>query len=276
MLIDVTRLRHTLTHGDIACFRSRNTYNKVSIQQFRSRCFCIITDLDALANPDRTEARRYHYAITDRRGVAREATTAITSRGCPHGCAFCSHGLWQRRYIARSAAHVVAEAQDLRDLGYDAVHYYDDSLAIQPERLRAICEGLGALGMTWRAFVRADQMTLAVALAMAHGGCVEIGLGAGWMISDYEQLGIVYDRPWVRIDRFVEGLAVLRALDIADDDPRVNPNGGAIALGHPLGMTGARIAGSAAMELAAGQGRYAMATMCVGVGQGAALLLERV
>ena len=73
-----------------------------------------------------------------------------------------------------------------------------------------------------------------------------------------------------------QGLAVLRALGIADDDPRVNPNGGAIALGHPLGMTGARIAGSAAMELAAEQGRYAMATMCVGVGQGAALLLERV
>ena len=73
-----------------------------------------------------------------------------------------------------------------------------------------------------------------------------------------------------------QGLAVLRALGIADDDPRVNPNGGAIALGHPLGMTGARIAGSAAMELAAGQGRYALATMCVGVGQGAALLLERV
>lgn len=73
-----------------------------------------------------------------------------------------------------------------------------------------------------------------------------------------------------------QGLAVLRALGVADDDPRVNPNGGAIALGHPLGMTGARIAGSAAMDLAAGQGRYALATMCVGVGQGAALLLERV
>lgn len=73
-----------------------------------------------------------------------------------------------------------------------------------------------------------------------------------------------------------QGLAVLRGLGIADDDPRVNPNGGAIALGHPLGMTGARIAGTAAIELAAGQGRYALATMCVGVGQGAALLLERV
>ena len=73
-----------------------------------------------------------------------------------------------------------------------------------------------------------------------------------------------------------QGLAVLRGLGVADDDPRVNPNGGAIALGHPLGMSGARIAGSAALELARGTGRRAIATMCVGVGQGAALLLERV
>ena len=73
-----------------------------------------------------------------------------------------------------------------------------------------------------------------------------------------------------------QALAVTRALGLADDDARVNPNGGAIALGHPLGMSGARIAGTAALELARGTGRYALATMCVGVGQGAALLLERV
>lgn len=72
-----------------------------------------------------------------------------------------------------------------------------------------------------------------------------------------------------------QSLAVLRGLGLADDDPRVNPNGGAIALGHPLGMSGARIAGSAALELSRGTGRYALATMCIGVGQGAALLLER-
>ena len=72
-----------------------------------------------------------------------------------------------------------------------------------------------------------------------------------------------------------QSLAVTRGLGIADDDPRVNPNGGAIALGHPLGMSGARIAGTAALELAGGPGRTAIATMCVGVGQGAALLMQR-
>ena len=73
-----------------------------------------------------------------------------------------------------------------------------------------------------------------------------------------------------------QGLAVLRELGIADDDARVNRNGGAIALGHPLGMSGARIAGTAALELKETGGRYSLSTMCIGVGQGIAIALERV
>ena len=73
-----------------------------------------------------------------------------------------------------------------------------------------------------------------------------------------------------------QGLAVLRQLGIADDDDRVNPNGGAIAMGHPLGMSGARLVLTAAHHLRRSGGRYALCTMCVGVGQGAALVLERV
>jgi 3-oxoadipyl-CoA thiolase len=73
-----------------------------------------------------------------------------------------------------------------------------------------------------------------------------------------------------------QALAVLRELGIADDAPHVNPNGGAIALGHPLGMSGARLATTASYELAATRGRYALCTMCVGVGQGIAMILERV
>ncbi|OWU70786.1 beta-ketoadipyl CoA thiolase [Roseovarius sp. 22II1-1F6A] len=73
-----------------------------------------------------------------------------------------------------------------------------------------------------------------------------------------------------------QGLATLRDLGIADDDPRVNPNGGAIALGHPLGMSGARITGAAALELSLGGGKRALATMCIGVGQGIAIALEAV
>ena len=73
-----------------------------------------------------------------------------------------------------------------------------------------------------------------------------------------------------------QGLAVMRQLGLPDDAAHVNPNGGAIALGHPLGMSGARLAMTATEELQRGGGRYALATMCIGVGQGIALALERV
>jgi len=73
-----------------------------------------------------------------------------------------------------------------------------------------------------------------------------------------------------------QGLAVLRTLGLADDDARVNPNGGAIALGHPLGMSGARLVTTAMYQLERTGGRYALCTMCIGVGQGIALIIERV
>jgi acetyl-CoA C-acetyltransferase len=73
-----------------------------------------------------------------------------------------------------------------------------------------------------------------------------------------------------------QGLAVLRLLGLRDDDPRVNPNGGAIALGHPLGMSGARLVTAATYQLQRTGGRFALCTMCIGVGQGIALAIERV
>jgi 3-oxoadipyl-CoA thiolase len=73
-----------------------------------------------------------------------------------------------------------------------------------------------------------------------------------------------------------QGIAVLRELGLREDDPRVNPNGGAIALGHPLGASGARLATTAVNQLHKTGGRYALCTMCIGVGQGVALILERV
>ena len=73
-----------------------------------------------------------------------------------------------------------------------------------------------------------------------------------------------------------QGLAVLRLLGLRDDDPRVNPNGGAIALGHPLGMSGARLVTTAMYQLHRTGGRYALCTMCIGVGQGIAIVIERV
>jgi acetyl-CoA acyltransferase len=73
-----------------------------------------------------------------------------------------------------------------------------------------------------------------------------------------------------------QGLAVMRDLGLPDDAAHVNPNGGAIALGHPLGMSGARLITTASYELERRGGRYALCTMCIGVGQGIALIIERV
>ncbi|MEP1353829.1 MAG: 3-oxoadipyl-CoA thiolase [Tateyamaria sp.] len=96
----------------------------------------------------------------------------------------------------------------------------------------------------------------------------------------------VLDRAGLTIDQMdvielneafaVQGLATLRDLGVADDDPRVNAQGGAIAIGHPLGMSGARLVMTAAYQLQRTQTRYALCTMCVGVGQGVAMILERV
>jgi acetyl-CoA acyltransferase len=72
-----------------------------------------------------------------------------------------------------------------------------------------------------------------------------------------------------------QALAVLRQLGLDEYSPHINPNGGAIALGHPLGMSGARITGTAALELQKSGGQHALATMCIGVGQGIAIALER-
>jgi acetyl-CoA acetyltransferase len=71
-----------------------------------------------------------------------------------------------------------------------------------------------------------------------------------------------------------QALACIRAWGLADNDPRINPNGGAIALGHPLGMSGARIAYTAALELQLTGKRFALVTMCIGVGQGYAMIIE--
>lgn len=91
----------------------------------------------------------------------------------------------------------------------------------------------------------------------------------GWALSDLEVIELN--------EAFAaQGLATLRQLGIPDDDPRVNRNGGAIALGHPLGMSGARITGTAALELAFTGARRSLSTMCIGVGQGIAIGLERV
>lgn len=129
---------------------------------------------------------------------------------------------------------------------------------------------------------RHGLMPRARIVGMASAGLAPRVMGMGPVPAMRKLL----DRTGVRLDEVAvielneafaaQAVAVLRDLGLDEGDPRVNPNGGAIALGHPLGMSGARLALTAVEELHRIGGRYAIATMCVGVGQGVALLLERV
>jgi 3-oxoadipyl-CoA thiolase len=143
-------------------------------------------------------------------------------------------------------------------------------------------DGAAALLVASEAGLRAHGLTpLARVVASAAAGVEPRIMGMGPVPATR----LVLQRAGLALDQIdvielneafaAQGLACLRELGVADDDPRVNPNGGAIALGHPLGMSGARLALTAARELARRGGRYALCTMCIGVGQGYAMVLER-
>lgn len=144
-------------------------------------------------------------------------------------------------------------------------------------------DGACALLVADKATVQAQGLTpRARVVAMAFAGVEPRIMGIGPAPASQKVLalaGLTLDQMDVieLNEAFAaQGLAVTRMLGLADNDPRVNPNGGAIALGHPLGASGARLAIAAINQLHRTGGRYALCTMCIGVGQGVALILERV
>lgn len=144
-------------------------------------------------------------------------------------------------------------------------------------------DGAAAMIVASEAAVKAHGLTpRARIIGMASAGVAPRVMGVGPIPATQKLMA----RHGLSIDQFdaielneafaSQGLAVLRGLGVADDDPRVNPNGGAIALGHPLGMSGARILMTLVHQLEKSNGRYGLATLCVGVGQGLAVAVERV
>ena len=138
-------------------------------------------------------------------------------------------------------------------------------------------------GRKWKAHIKKYELTpRARIIGMATAGVAPRVMGIGPVPAVkklLQQTGMTIDQMDVieLNEAFAaQGLAVLRELGIADHDARVNPNGGAIALGHPLGMSGARLVTTAMYQLHRTGGRYALCTMCIGVGQGIALMIERV
>jgi len=144
-------------------------------------------------------------------------------------------------------------------------------------------DGACALILASEAAARRHGLTpLARVVGIATAGCAPRIMGMGPVPATQKLL----ERTGIKLDAIdvielneafaAQGIAVLRQLGIRDDDARVNPNGGAIALGHPLGMSGARLVATATYELHERKARYALTTMCIGVGQGIAALIERI
>ena len=144
-------------------------------------------------------------------------------------------------------------------------------------------DGACALIIASEAAAKKHGLTpLARVVGVATAGCAPRIMGIGPVPATQKLLArLGLDQKQIAVIELNEafaaqGLAVLRQLGIADDDPRVNPNGGAIALGHPLGMSGARLVATATHELIERKARYALTTMCIGVGQGIAAIIERI
>ena len=156
-------------------------------------------------------------------------------------------------------------------------------LTVTAGNASGVNDGAAALLMASGAEAKRQGLEpMARVLGMASAGVAPRVMGVGPVPACRK----VLERAGLTIDRMdvielneafaAQGLAVLRELGVADDDDRVNPQGGAIAIGHPLGMSGARLVLTAAHQLKRNGGRYALCTMCVGVGQGAAMIIERV
>lgn len=144
-------------------------------------------------------------------------------------------------------------------------------------------DGAAAMILATEEMVKAQGLTpRARIVAAASAGVEPAIMGMGPVPASNKALGLAGigfdDLDVIELNEAfaAQGLASMREWGLLDDDPRVNPNGGAIALGHPLGMSGARLIMTATEELQQRSGRYALCTMCVGVGQGSAMVLERV
>lgn len=131
-----------------------------------------VRNLDALPFPDRSIAHRYHYQIGGRR-----ATTLISSRGCNGKCSFCCKAVMDKGIFLRSSENVLAEIQEIKSLGYGAVMFYDDTIAINRKRIVEICSGLEKMDMLFRCFVRSDQVDEELFARMAQAGCHEVLIG---------------------------------------------------------------------------------------------------
>ncbi|MDQ8936568.1 3-oxoadipyl-CoA thiolase [Acinetobacter rudis] len=171
---------------------------------------------------------------------------------------------------------------DLESLARLKTPFRVDGGTVTAGNASGVNDGAACMLLASRAFAEQHGLpVLAKVVAIASAGVEPKYMGIGpvpAVLKLLKQTGLSLEQMDVieLNEAFAsQSLAVIRELGLKDDDARINPNGGAIALGHPLGMSGSRLVITAAHELQRRQGRYALCTMCVGVGQGVALILER-
>ena len=227
-------------------------------------------------------------------GISREDQDAFAERSQARWAAAQEGGLFADEIVPvqvpqRKGDPVIVDTDEHPRPGTDAARLAKlrgvngPDLSVTAGNASGVNDGAAALLIASEAAAKAHGLTpMARIVGMSSAGVAPRIMGIGPVPASRK----VLERAGLTIDQMdvielneafaAQGLATLRQLGVADDDMRVNPNGGAIAMGHPLGMSGARLVLTAAHQLKRTGGRYALCTMCVGVGQGAAMIIERV
>ena len=229
--------------------------------------------------------------VADAYGVGREDQDAFAVRSQQRARAAIDSGFFKDEilpveYAVKGGTNACAEDEHPRETSLDALARLKPVVrpggTVTAGNASGVNDGAAALILASEAAVRRHGLTpRAVILGAASAGVAPRVMGVGptpavnKLLTRLELSIAGFDVIELNEAFAAQALAVLRALGLPDDAPQVNPNGGAIALGHPLGASGARLVLTALRQLEATGGRRALATMCVGVGQGSALALER-
>jgi acetyl-CoA C-acetyltransferase/acetyl-CoA acyltransferase len=229
--------------------------------------------------------------VADAHGISREAQDGMALASQTKAAAAQANGRLAREIVPvtlpqrKGDALVVEHDEHPRATTMEALGRLKPLFAngsVTAGNASGVNDGAAALILASEAGIRAHGLTpVARVLGGATAGVAPRVMGIGPAPASQKlmaRLGLgMDDFDVIELNEAfaAQGIATLRLLGIADGDARVNPNGGAIALGHPLGMSGARITGTAALELSLTGGRRSLSTMCIGVGQGIAIALER-
>ncbi len=281
----MSRAPFVMPKADAAFSRQNAVYDTTIGWRFINKLMKAAYGVDSMPETAENVAREFgiEREAQDRMALASQKKTLAAQQAGLFDAEICPVEIPQKK----GEALLVRQDEHPRDTSLEALAKLKGVVtpdgSVTAGNASGVNDGAVALLMASEAAARRHGLTpRARVVAMATVGVAPRIMGIGPAPATQAVLA----RAGLRLDQMdvielneafaAQGLAVLRQLGLPDDDPRVNPNGGAIALGHPLGASGARLALTAALQLQRTGGRYALCTMCIGVGQGIALILERV